>query len=76
MPVVQIPVLEQYGKAIGLLLRMGGMFRTRHPHVLVIGETQYQALVHAGLVKGSVKSSSIREQGRDTLSNRERQRER
>jgi hypothetical protein len=62
MPEVRLPDIKKYGKAIGLLLRMGGMFRTRPTHVLVVGETQYQALVEAGLVKANSKKARGRGQ--------------
>jgi hypothetical protein len=51
MLAVQIVDNTKYEKALGLLYRMGGMFRTRPTHVLLIGETQYRALVQAGLVE-------------------------
>lgn len=51
MPEVHIPDDLKYERALGLLYRMGGLFRTRPTHVLVIGETQYRALVDAGLVE-------------------------
>lgn len=51
MHTVQILDNTKYGKALGLLYGMGGMFWTRPFHKLVIGQGQYQALVEAGLVE-------------------------
>jgi len=51
MAEVQIPDDTKYERALGLLYRIGGLFRTKPTHVLVIGATQYQALVDAGLVE-------------------------
>ena len=51
MPEVQIHDDTKYERALGLLYRMGGLFRTKPTHVLVVGGTQYQALVDAGLVE-------------------------
>jgi hypothetical protein len=50
MPTVQIADDKKYGKAIGLLLEMGGIFRTKPTRQLVIGPAQLQALRVAGLV--------------------------
>ena len=62
MPVVEIPEDRKYEKAVGLLLRMGGMFRTRPTHVLVVGDGQYRALVKAGLVGPNGRKISSRGQ--------------
>jgi hypothetical protein len=67
MPAVQIRDDEKYGKAIGLLLRMGGLFRTRPTHVLLVGETQYQALVRAGLVRANGTKAGSRGQKKKTV---------
>ena len=50
MPTVQIADNKKYGKAINLLLEMGGVFRTKPTRQLVIGPAQLQALRLAGLV--------------------------
>jgi hypothetical protein len=50
MPTVQIADDKKYGKAIGLLLEMGGIFRTKPTRQLVIGPAQLQTLQMAGLV--------------------------
>jgi hypothetical protein len=50
MPTVQIADDKKYGKAIGLLLEMGGIFRTKPTRQLVIGPAQLQALRSAGLL--------------------------
>jgi len=41
---------KTYGRAIRLLLDMGGIFRTKPPRQLVVGPAQFQALKQAGLV--------------------------
>jgi len=51
VPVIQILDETKYGKALGMLYRMGGMFWTKHYRTFIIGPGQYQALVDAGLVK-------------------------
>jgi hypothetical protein len=50
MPTVQIADDKKYGKAIGLLLELGGIFRTKPTRQLVVGPAQLQALRAAGLV--------------------------
>ena len=50
MPTVRIADHKKYGKAIGLLLEMGGIFRTKPTRELIIGPAQLQALRSAGLV--------------------------
>jgi hypothetical protein len=50
MPTVQITDEKKYTKAIGLLLEMGGIFRTKPVRQLVIGPGQLQVLQGAGLV--------------------------
>jgi hypothetical protein len=50
MPTVQLPDDETHGKAIRLLLEMGGLFRTKPTRQLVVGPAQLQALQKAGLV--------------------------
>jgi hypothetical protein len=60
MPVVEIPDNKKYEKALGMLYRMGGMFRTRPTHVLVIGPAAYRALVEAGLVEPDGKEARRR----------------
>jgi hypothetical protein len=50
MPTIQIADDKKYGRAIGLLLELGGIFRTKPTRQLVIGPAQLQALRAAGLV--------------------------
>ena len=50
MPTVQITDEKKYAKATGLLIRMGGIFRTKPYRQLVIGPAQLFALQMAGLV--------------------------
>jgi hypothetical protein len=50
MPTVQIADDKTHAKAIGLLIRMGGIFRTKPTRQLVVGPAQLQALQQAGLV--------------------------
>jgi hypothetical protein len=50
MPTVQIRNEKKYAKAIGLLLEMGGIFRTKPVRQLVIGPGQLQVLRAAGVV--------------------------
>jgi hypothetical protein len=50
MPTVHIPNEKKYAKAIGLLLEMGGIFRTKPVRQLVIGPGQLQVLQAAGVV--------------------------
>jgi hypothetical protein len=50
MPTVQITDERKYVKAIGLLMEMGGIFRTKPTRQLVIGPGQLQVLQAAGLV--------------------------
>ena len=50
MPTVQIADDKKHAKAIGLLLQMGGIFRTKPTRQLVVGPAQLQALQDAGLV--------------------------
>jgi hypothetical protein len=50
MPSVEVPDEKQYAKAIGLLIELGGFFRTRPTRQLVIGPAQFIALRQAGLV--------------------------
>jgi hypothetical protein len=50
MPTVTIADDKKYGRAIGLLLEMGGVFRTKPMRQLVVGPAQLQALRVAGLV--------------------------
>jgi hypothetical protein len=53
MPAIAIHDEEKYGKALGILIRRGGTFRTRPTRVLVINPVQLRALEEAGLVKKS-----------------------
>jgi hypothetical protein len=62
MPEVQILDDTKYGKALRLLISMGGMFRSKPTRTLVIGPAQCQALVDAGLVEPNGKET--RDRGR------------
>lgn len=57
MPEVQILDDTKYGKALRLLISMGGMFRSKPTHTLVIGPAQCQARVDAGLVESNGKET-------------------
>jgi hypothetical protein len=76
MPTVQIADDKKYGKAIGLLLEMGGIFRTKPTRQLVIGPAQLQALGMAGLVPkgilsvGGVPASGLGRPGKANLTNK------
>ena len=61
---VQIADDTKYGKAIGLLLEMGGLFRTKPTRQLVIGPAQLQALQAAGLVP---KANGARKRGQKKI---------
>jgi hypothetical protein len=50
MPTIQIADEKAHAKAIGLLIRLGGMFRTKPVRQLVVGPAQLVALRQAGLV--------------------------
>ena len=63
MPTVQIADDKKYGKAINLLLEMGGIFRTKPTRQLVIGPGQLEALRLAGLVP---KGDGARKRGQKT----------
>jgi hypothetical protein len=52
---LQIGDDAKYGKALQILYRMGGMFRTRPYHVLVVGPGQQLALKEAGLLSPNGK---------------------
>ena len=42
---------EKYGEAIGLLLRMGGGFRTQFERTLIVNPAQLDALREAGILE-------------------------
>jgi hypothetical protein len=50
MATVQFKDDKTYGKAIGVMLDLGGLFQTRYPRKLLIGPGQIQALRNAGLL--------------------------
>lgn len=50
MPTVQLDNDKKHGRAIRLLLEMGGVFRTKPVRQLVVGAAQLQMLQSAGLV--------------------------
>ena len=60
MPTVEIADDKKYGKAIWLLIEMGGIFRTKPTRQLVVGPAQLQALQAAGLVP---KTNGARKRG-------------
>jgi hypothetical protein len=60
MPTIQIADDKKYGKAIGILLELGGVFRTKPTRQLVVGAGQLQVLQAAGLVP---KSNGVRKRG-------------
>jgi hypothetical protein len=41
----------KYGSAIGLLLKRGGAFQTRHERTLIVDAAQKKALEQAGLIE-------------------------
>jgi hypothetical protein len=53
MPTVQLADDKRYGKAIGLLLEMGGIIRTKPTRQLVISPGQLQALRLARLCQNA-----------------------
>jgi hypothetical protein len=55
---IRIPDNKKYAKALGILYQMGGMFRTRPTHVLIVGPAQLQALARAGLVESNGRKES------------------
>ena len=50
MATVQLKNDRTYGKAVELLLEIGGLFQTRYPRKLMIGPVQVRALRDAGLL--------------------------
>jgi hypothetical protein len=55
----------KYGNAIGLLLRRGGTFQTRHERTLIVNSDQKKALEEAGLIEGNgMKKGSSKGHGR------------
>jgi hypothetical protein len=50
MPTVEITDEKKHAKALGLLIRMGGIFRTKPFRQFVVGPAQLLALQQAGLV--------------------------
>ena len=50
MATIQFKDEKTYGKAIGVMLELGGLFQTRYPRKLLIGPGQIQALRNAGLL--------------------------
>lgn len=42
---------EDYGRAIGMLLRRGGSFQTRHESILIVNSEQRKVLEEADLVE-------------------------
>lgn len=46
MPTIQLPGDKTHAKAFGLLIRMGGIFRTKPVRKLIVGPAQLLALQH------------------------------
>jgi hypothetical protein len=67
MPEVQILDDAKYGKALRLLISMGGMFRSKPTRTLVVGPGQCQALVEAGLVADNGKEARDRGRKKNSL---------
>jgi hypothetical protein len=61
MPTVQIADEKTHANAIGLLIRMGGIFRTKPIRQLVVGPVQLLALQQAGLVP---KTNGVTKRGK------------
>jgi len=61
MPTVQMTDEKAHAKAIGLLIRMGGIFRTKPVRQLVVGPAQLLALQRAGLVP---KTNGVKKRGK------------
>ena len=54
----------KYGTAIGLLLKRGGSFQTRHERTLIVNSEQRKALEEADLVEANgLKEGSGKEHG-------------
>jgi hypothetical protein len=54
----------KYGNAIGLLLRRGGWFQTRHERTLIVNAEQKKVLEEAGLVEtDGLKEGSRKKHG-------------
>lgn len=51
---------DQYGKAIGMLLRRGDGFQTRFEHTLIVTADQRRLLEEAGLVEANGKETKTR----------------
>ena len=51
----------KYGSAIGLLLKRGGAFQTRHERTLIVNAAQKKALEQAGLIEAPIEANA--EQG-------------
>jgi hypothetical protein len=60
MPEIQILDDTKYGKALRLLIGLGGTFRSKPTRTLVIGPDQCQALVAAGLIEVNGKEAGNR----------------
>ena len=54
----------EYGRAIGLLLELGGAFQTRYERTLIVNADQQKALEEAGLVEtNGVRDGAGKEHG-------------
>ena len=60
MPVVEIRDTEKYDKAVGLLVRLGGVFHTRPTQKLIVDRHQLQALVGQGFLPAKNGESTSR----------------
>lgn len=65
MPVIEIKSDKQQRKALDVLIEVGGPFQGRGPlerRTLVVTNAQYQALLHAGVVKPKARKVRSRAQ--------------
>lgn len=53
MPVVEISDVRKYNKAVAVLVRLGGTFRTKPDRLFIVSPVQHQALADAGLVQSA-----------------------
>ena len=60
----------EYGRAIGLLLKRGGAFQTRHQRTLIVNSDQKKALEEADLVEtNGLKEGPDKEHGHKKVAN-------
>ncbi len=51
---------DKYGNAIGMLIRLGGGFQTRHERILVVNSQQLRILEDAGFVESNGTAKATR----------------